>query len=174
MWKHIETYITDHRSELDRDTPPGYLWDKIQLDLDEPEVKPVIRRFAAYDNWMRIAAAVVLIMGGAWLWMKVVPQPQQPVTSILPVIHQIQDASEEWTEAEEAYLLEISTIMGELQENWESSSVYLSLESDIQEVKTDLDKIRKAHESVFQEDSLLNELKAHQEKHLGFLRQLME
>lgn len=174
MWKHIETYITDHRSELDRDTPPSHLWEKIQSDLGEPAAKPVIKRFAAYDNWMRIAAAIVLILGGAWLWMKVVPQPQQPATSILPVIHQIQHASQEWSEAEKAYLQEISSIMDDLQENWEHSEVYQSLKEEIQQVETDLDEIRKAHDSVFQKDSLLNELIKHQEEHLGYLRQLME
>lgn len=174
MWKHIETYITDHRSELDRDTPPSHLWDKIQLDLDEPATNPVIKRFAAYDSWMRIAAAVVLIFGGAWLWMKVVPQPQQPASSLLPVIHQIQDASQEWSEAEAAYVEEISRIMGELQEDWEHSPLYQSLHEDIQQVESELNEIRKAHDSVFQKDSLLNELKSRQQKHLGYLKQLME
>lgn len=174
MWKHIETYITDHRSELDRDTPPAQLWEKIQADLEEPEAKPVIRRFATFDNWMRVAAAIVLIVGGAWLWMKVVPQPQQQMSSILPVIQHIQDASQEWNDAEAAYLLEIEQIMGKLQTNWESTSVYEALQSDIQEVEAELDAIRKAHDSVFQKDSLLNELIKHQEEHLGYLRQLME
>lgn len=174
MWKHIETYITDHRSELDRDTPPAHLWEKIQLDLEEPEATPIVRRLAAYDNWMRMAAAIVLILGGAWLWMKVVPQPQQPASSILPVIHQIQDASAEWSETEAAYVLEISRIMGEFQDDWQNSSIYESLQSDIEQVEAELNEIRKAHGSVFQEDSLLNELKSHQEEHLGYLRQLME
>ncbi len=174
MWKHIETYITDHRSELDRDTPPDHLWDKIQMDLEEPKTRSVVKPFAAYDNWMRIAAAIVLILGGAWLWMKVVPQPQQPATSILPVIHQIQDASAEWSEAEAAYVLEISRIMGELQDDWQNSSVYEALQSDIQKVEAELDEIRKAHDSVFQKDSLLNELKSRQQEHLGYLKQLME
>lgn len=174
MWKHIETYITDNRSDLDRDTPPSHLWDKIQQELEEPEAQPVVRKFATYDNWMRIAAAVVLILGGAWLWMQVVPQPQQPASSILPVIHQIKDASQEWSDAEAAYLLEISNIMNGLQDNWEHSAVYQSLQKDIEQVETELDEIRKAHGSVFQEDSLLNELKSHQEEHLGYLRRLME
>lgn len=174
MWKHIETYITDHRSELDRDTPPALLWDKIEKELEEPVSTSVVRKFAVYDNWIRIAAAVVLIVGGAWLWMKVVPQPQQQMSSILPVIHQIQDASQEWSDAEAAYLKEIEQIMGDLQDNWEDSDVYQSLQQEINQVEAELDDIRKAHESVFQEDSLLSELKSHQQEHLGYLRQLME
>lgn len=174
MWKHIETYINDHRSELDRDTPPEQLWEKISRDLDQPEEVAPVRRLAAFDNWMRMAAAIVLILGGAWLWLKVVPQPQQPMSSILPVIHHIQDASQEWNEAEADYLAEIEKIMAQLQEGWEQSEVYDALQHDIDQVESELDDIRKAHDSVFQKDSLLKELRSHQQKHLEYLRQLME
>lgn len=175
MWKHIETYIETHRSDLDRDTPPPGIWNKIEEELEEDQRRsPGIVRFGAFDNWMRLAAAVVLILGGAWLWVRVIPQQPQQTTSLLPVVHTIQDAGAEWESAEEAYLEEITLITGKLAAGWESSELYHQLRPELDRLERELNEIRRAHSDVFQKDSLLDELKRKQREHLQTLKSLLE
>lgn len=176
MWKHIETYIETHRSDLDRDTPPPDIWNKIEEELEEDQRRASGRivRFGALDNWMRLAAAIVLILGGAWLWVQVIPQQPQQTTSLLPVVHTIQDAGADWEKAEASYLEEITLITGKLAVGWESSELYHQLRPELDRLERELNDIRRAHSEVFQKDSLLDELRRKQDEHLHALRSLLE
>ena len=173
MWKHIESYINQHREELDRHTPPGDMWARIEQELGQ-EQRPV-RPFASFDNWIRLAAAIVLIIGGAWLWMNFTPQNSSPMTSLLPVIHQIDDASLQWKQAEQQYLEAIEQLQASLPDGWEDTETYQNLANDLDRVEADLNDIREAHDQVLNpDDSLLNVLKQKQEEHLGYLRELVK
>ncbi len=171
MWKHIETYIDDHREELDQHNPPGGLWAHIEseLDLDRPAR---VRLLAAFDNWLRLAAAIVLIVGGAWLWLQVTPEAPQNMSSLLPVIHEINQASEEWNQAEAEYVDQVWQLQLQLDDGWQDSEIYQKLAPSLEQVKSELQEIRQAHHAVTNQDSLLSELIQAQQKHLRLLKRL--
>lgn len=174
MWKHIETYIKTHRSDLDRDQPSTQVWTQIaeKLEEDPSSWSGRIVRFDVTDSWMRVAAAVVLILGGAWLWLNVMPQHPQHSASLLPVIHTIHDASAEWDSAESDYLGTIEEIVSGLSIGWDTSALYLQLLPELERFQDELNEIRRSHSAGHAEDSLLSELKHKQSEHLKLLESL--
>ncbi|MDP5172343.1 MAG: hypothetical protein NWR72_19010, partial [Bacteroidia bacterium] len=126
MWKHIESYIENHREELDQHTPPGHLWDRIEAKLDAPV--PMRRKAMTFDNWVRLAAAIILVLGGAWIWIQFSPKQQLPSSSILPAIHQLHEASPEWNEAEAIYQQEMNQMLSEAGlQTWQDAPAYQEL-----------------------------------------------
>ena len=167
MWKHIETYLRLHRSDLDRDQPSPELWNRIARELDR-DAKPA-RRLAQFDQWIRLAAAIVLIAGGAWLWLRY--SPELPNTAgLLPAIHHVQNASPEWVKAEKAYSDQLRQLLGAASLNKEEEA---SLVNDPQlvNVVSELNEIRSAHQKGINQDSLLVQLKQKHHQHLDLIRQ---
>ncbi len=166
MWKHIETYLRLHRNDLDRDIPSPELWNRIADELDQ-DATPV-RQMVQYDQWLRLAAAIVLILGGAWLWLLYSPELSGTV-SLLPVIHKVQHASPEWVKAEASYSDQIEQLLlaASLSEEEKTS---LAKDAQLVRVISELNEIRQAHLHGVNQDSLLQELKQKHRQHLDLIR----
>jgi len=67
----LKQFVLDHREEFDTEEPDLAIWDKIRDDIDPGKKKPapVIRM---QSRWMKysVAAAVILLLGGALLYLK--------------------------------------------------------------------------------------------------------
>ncbi|HVU93942.1 MAG TPA: hypothetical protein VHE34_01920 [Puia sp.] len=68
MNSRLEQFVTDHREEFDAEGPDPKVWEKILQDVDPGKKKqpPLVRM--DWRRWSAVAAAVVLIAGGAWLF----------------------------------------------------------------------------------------------------------
>jgi len=68
MNSRLEQFVTDHREEFDAEGPDPKVWEKIVQDIDPGKKKqpPLVRM--DWRRWGAVAAAVVLIAGGAWFF----------------------------------------------------------------------------------------------------------
>jgi len=66
MNSRLEQFVKDHREEFDGEAPDPQVWEKILQDVDPGKKKqpPLVRM--DWRRWSAVAAAVVLIAGGAW------------------------------------------------------------------------------------------------------------
>ncbi len=174
MWNHIETYIRDHREELDHKVPSPELWAKIAQDLESAPKGKVRSVNWQWNQIFRVAAAVLMIIAGAWIWFRVAPQSTQPMSSLLPAIHQIQDAGPEWHEAEQAYRVQLEALVAQVDQDLERMPLYQRLLPRLTEVNQRLQEIRKAHSFEINQDSLLQELRIHQAIHVALMEELIE
>ena len=78
----LKQFVLDHRDEFDTDEPAPNLWEKIREDIEPDKKKPapVVRmqnRWAKYS----VAAAVILLLGGALLYLKTNRSTQPGIAS---------------------------------------------------------------------------------------------
>lgn len=174
MWKQIEKYIRDHREALDRDLPGEHLWARIEADLDQ-QPRGAVKPFRALDNFWRVAAAIVLVLGGAWLWFRAFEQPQTMPAALMPVIDHAENVSLPWDQAEAAYLDQVNALLGKMEEKGLADlPEYEQMAAKIDQVEQQLQELRQIHGEVNNQDSLLQELKQLQTRHLDLLQQLLE
>jgi len=67
----LKQFVRDHREEFDSEEPDTDIWNRISQDLDPGKKKPapVIRM---QSRWMKysVAAAIILLLGGALLYLR--------------------------------------------------------------------------------------------------------
>jgi hypothetical protein len=68
MNSRLEQFIKDHREEFDDEVPDPKVWEKIVQDVDPGKKKqpPLVK--IEWRRWSAVAAAVLLIAGGAWFF----------------------------------------------------------------------------------------------------------
>jgi len=92
MNSRLEQFVTDHREEFDAEGPDPKVWEKIVQDIDPGKKKqsPLVRM--DWRRWSAVAAAVVLIVGGAWYFTTGKSMPQYATTNNLPKPQETQAA----------------------------------------------------------------------------------
>lgn len=68
MNSRLEQFVKDHREEFDEQSPDPKVWEKILQDVDPGEKKQVPLVKIDWRRGSAVAAAVVLIAGGAWFF----------------------------------------------------------------------------------------------------------
>lgn len=68
MNSRLEQFVKDHREEFDAEGPDPKVWEKILQDVDPGKKKqsPLVKM--DWRRWSAVAAAVILIAGGAWFF----------------------------------------------------------------------------------------------------------
>ena len=70
MWKLIEQFIIDHRSEIDLDQPDDMVWERIDMALNQKPQKKLLNLSFKNSSLWKVAAAIIFIIGmGGTLYM---------------------------------------------------------------------------------------------------------
>jgi hypothetical protein len=68
MNSRLEQFVEDHREEFDGEGPDPKVWEQILKDVDPGKKKqpPLVK--IQWRRWSAVAAAVLLIAGGVWIY----------------------------------------------------------------------------------------------------------
>jgi hypothetical protein len=68
MNSRLEQFVKDHREEFDGEGPDPKVWEKILKDVDPGKKKQTPLVKIQWRRWSAVAAAVLLIAGGVWIY----------------------------------------------------------------------------------------------------------
>ncbi|WNJ20658.1 hypothetical protein [Pontibacter sp. G13] len=110
-WNTIETFIRDHREEIDRDTPSANLWDRIEQELHPGDVRQV-QWYQKSIIWQAAAVILIMVTVGVWYYSGN-PGMEGPMTADFTSI-KIETQFAEWEEIRMNYSKEIDALQSQV------------------------------------------------------------
>ena len=174
MWEKIETYIRDHREEIDRDEPSPMVWNNIEKAL-KPEAK--VKKMSLW-SYVRAAAMVMIAVGAGYWWS--VFQPDIPLvpgngqSSILEGIHLIEHSIPEMEEVETYYTMEFAERMEKIKKydlkQFPATESYMK---DLAQVDECIAEIKKDMEEEGFHDQIIEAMITNFDQKIAILEQLL-
>lgn len=115
MQQKLEKYIVDHREQMDVETPPEQLWNKINHQL-EKKARPL---WSTNTLW-KIAAAILILVLSSILLLNLREGAgsgiDAGVADLAKVNVELPISSDDWRKAEKEYLTQINVLLEDIQE----------------------------------------------------------
>ncbi|MCI4668786.1 MAG: hypothetical protein MRZ79_11670 [Bacteroidia bacterium] len=140
MYQKVEEYIRDHREQLDVETPPDQLWNKINHSL-EKKTRPL---WSANTLW-KIAAAIIIITLTSALFFNFQDSFSNTMDSSVADLPKVElpASKADWRKAEKEYQAQINGLLAEIQaypieEDFEAQKILI----EVSQINLQLDKVK--------------------------------
>lgn len=173
MWKRIESYIINHREELDLDAPGDEVWGKVEKALN-----PSPRKRALFPVW-KVAAVLVFAAGLGYLWQHYNPQLMNlhkgTTSSLLDGYKHVDTGFPELKDLDDHYSAEVDSRM-EIIEKYDIAK-YPFMEDyldDLNQAEQSLNEVREDLKEDGLHDPIIQALKQNHEQKLKILDLLIQ